>query len=328
MSKNLLSIVALIVGIGMAPFLLSDYGVSLATEILIMSIFAVSLGMIMGYAGMVSFGHAAFFGIGAYTVALLGEKIPSVYALILLSILITAVVALISGAVFIRTSNFSFLMITLAFGQLLFALAWKMEHWTGGADGIKVSAYLDFGFGEIYSPLGLYYTMAIAFILVYLLLRAFVNSPAGKITKGIMENESRMKALGYNVRIYKLIAYCFSGAIAGFGGSLYAYFNLFVSPDLTHWTLSGQVMLMVIIGGVGTLLGPFIGAGVFIVLQNFISTYTERWPLIMGILLVALVLIGKGGVIHWFGLAGKHLKKREKPELEAATQPLKKEVAK
>lgn len=279
--------------------MLTDYGVDLSAEIYIMAIFAMSLGLIMGYAGMVSLGHAAFFGIGAYTVAILGAYVPNVYLLILASLILSGLLALITGAIFIRTSNFYFLMITLAFGQLVFALAWQLERWTGGADGMKVPTSMNFGFGDIVSPLGMYYVMAVAFILVYILLRTFVNSPAGKITKGVMDNESRMKALGYNIRVYKLLAYSVSGALAGFAGSLYGYYNLFVSPDLSYWGFSGEVMVMVIIGGVGTLLGPAIGAGLFIILQNFISTYTERWPLIMGILLVILVLAGKGGILQW-----------------------------
>ncbi len=321
MKKKLLSLVFLVLIAALMPIILSDFGVNLVTEIFIMAIFAMSLGMIIGYAGLVSLGHAAFFGLGAYCVALLGDVLPNTYLLILVTVVLSAIVAWLTGAIFIRTSSFSFLMITLAFGQLLYALAWKMDHWTGGADGKKVSAALDFGFGEVLSPLGLYFVMAVAFILVYILLRFFVDSPAGKMIKGVMENESRMKALGNNVRFYKLLAYTVSGTIAGFAGSLYAYFNLFVSPDLTSWMLSGQVLLMVIIGGVGTLFGPVIGAGMFIVLQNFISTYTERWSLIMGILLVVLVLFGRGGMIHWFGLFGNKIFKKRRKSVNRTQSP-------
>lgn len=312
MKKKLLSILSLVIFVALLPFVLSNFGVNLATEIFIMAIFAMSLGLIIGFAGLVSLGHAAFFGLGAYSVAILSSFLSNTYLLILLAIIICGFMAWLTGMVFIRTSQFSFLMITLAFGQLLFAIAWKMDEWTGGADGKKVSASLDFGFGEVFNPLSLYYAMGIAFIFIYVLLRFFVDSPAGKMIKGVMENESRMKALGNNVRYYKILAYTVSGAIAGFAGSLYAYFNFFVSPDLTSWILSGQVLLMVIIGGVGTLFGPVIGAGTFIVLQNLISTYTDRWHTIMGLLLVLLVLFGRGGIIHWFGLFGKNVFKKRK----------------
>jgi branched-chain amino acid transport system permease protein len=302
LKKNILIFIVFLLIAFVLPFVLSVYGIDLVSEIFIMAIFAMSLGLIMGYAGMVSLGHAGFFGIGAYTVALLGPHIPNSYLLLFFSICLSGLLALVTGAIFIRTSKFYFLMITLAFGQLLFALAWQLKQWTGGADGMKVSAPLNLGFGEIVSPIGIYSVMAAAFIIVYLLLRFFVESPVGKIVKGIMENEARMSALGYDVRIYKLLTYTFSGALAGFAGSLYGFYNLFVSPDVSSWMFSGQVMMMVIIGGVGTLIGPAIGAGLFIFLQNFISTYTERWPIIMGALLVILVLVGKGGIIHWFAL--------------------------
>ncbi|MBX6394372.1 MAG: branched-chain amino acid ABC transporter permease [Alicyclobacillaceae bacterium] len=312
MKKIVLSTVLLAVLAAALPFVLGDYGINLMTEIYIMAILAMSLGLIMGYAGMVSLGHAAFFGIGAYTVALLGPHLPNVYALLALSILLSGIVALATGAVFIRTSRFYFLMITLAFGQLLYALAWQLKPWTGGADGHKVSAPLDFGFGEVASPVGLYAVMAVAFLLVYVFLRLFVDSPAGKIVKGIMENETRMAALGYHVRAYKLLAYALAGAVAGLAGALYAYFNLFVSPDLSGWMFSGQVMMMVIIGGVGTLLGPVVGAALFIVLQNLISSYTERWPILLGALLVGLVLVGRGGIVHWFELLGMKIIQRHR----------------
>ena len=330
MKKTLLPTLLLIGFMFLAPFLLTDYGVTLTTEIAIMAIFAVSLGMIIGYAGMVSLGHAAFFGIGAYTIAILGEHFSNTYLLLLISIVISAIVAFVTGAVFIRTSQFYFLMITLAFGQVIYALVFQLPG-TGGSDGLTVSASIDFGFGPIASGNGFYYLMFTAFIVFYTLLRLFVKSPTGKIIKGIMENETRMKALGYNTRTYKLIAYTISGTIAGLAGSLYAYFNLFVSPDLTDWMFSGEVLIMVIIGGVGTLFGSAIGAAFYLILENFVSSYTDRWVLIIGCLLVILVLVGRGGIMNWlsplskmkFGWKGatKHsaplnqVERREKDEL-------------
>ena len=326
MKKNISVILLIIMVVSILPFLLSNFGLDLTTEIYIMAIFAMSLGLLMGYAGMVSLGHAAFFAIGTYTVAILGQFIDNLYILIFAAIIIAGLLALLTGALFIRTSNFYFLMITLAFGQLIYALAWQLEGWTGGADGMRVSASLDFGFGEIYNPLAIYFIMGIAFIFVYILLNLFVNSPTGKITKGIMENPSRMTALGYNVRAYKLLVYSLAGAMAGFAGSLYGYFNMFVSPDLSYWKFSGEVMIMVIFGGVGTLIGPALGAGLFIILQNFISSYTERWQLILGVILIVLVLLGKGGIIHWFKyFKDKILTKKEtKKVVTPTTEPEKK----
>lgn len=316
LKKNKIYFMLLVLVIILAPFLLSDFGIHLTTEIYIMAIFAMSLGLIMGYGGMVSLGHAGFFGIGAYSVAIIGQFVNNTYLLLLITILISGFIAFITGAVFFRTSQFYFLMITLAFGQLLFSLFWQMKMYTGGADGMSVSAVMNLGFGDIYSPVSIYYVMGVAFIIVYVLLRLYVHSPAGKITKGIMGNESRMRALGFDVRVYKLMIYTLSGSLAGLAGSLYSYFNIYVSPELSGWMFSGQVMVMVIIGGVGTLFGPALGAGVFIFLQNFISTYTERWPIIMGAILVILVLAGKGGIIHWLQHIQQLIFSRKKKGIE------------
>ena len=309
------------------PLLFSDFGINLTAEIYIMAIFAMSLGLIMGFAGLVSLGHAAFFGIGAYTVALVGQYVPNTYLLLIIAVVISGILAFITGAVFIRTSKFYFLMITLAFSQLVFTLFWQMKDLTGGADGMSVSAIMNLGFGDILDPRSIYYVMGIAFVMAFILLRSFVESSAGKITKGVMENESRMNALGYDVRVYKLLAYTLSGALAGLAGALYSFYNVFVSPELSGWLFSGQVMIMVIVGGVGTLLGPAMGAGVFIFLQNFISTYTERWPLIMGVLLVILVLVGKGGVIHWLQyFKAMIFRRKPKEKVSPANQVEKEEV--
>lgn len=282
------------------PLVLSNYGIYLSLEIYIMAIFAMSLGLIMGYAGLVSLGHAAFFGIGAYTVALLGDYVGNTYVLLLAAILFSALVAFISGFFFIRVSEFYFLMVTLAFGQLLYALIWQLKPLTGGADGRSVSPVLNFGWGDVLDPMAMYYVLAVLFSLVYFILKLFVLSPMGQAVKGVMENESRMRMLGYNTRAYKLVAYTFSGAIAGLAGAFYAYYNIFVSPELVEWLFSGQVLIMVIVGGLGTLFGPALGAGFFVLLQNYISTYTERWMLIMGLIFILFVLIGKGGLIHLF----------------------------
>lgn len=284
------------------PAVISSYGVRLASEVFIMGIFVMSLGLIAGYAGLVSLGHAAFFGVGAYTVALLGQYVSSSYVLIAAAAVLAGVAAWVSGYLFIRTSGAYFLMITLAFGQMLYAIVYKLKSVTGGADGMKVSASLDFGFGTITSTMQFYYVMAVLFLACYFLLRLFIASPFGKGVKGVMENPLRMKTLGYNIREYQIIAYTLSGMMAGFAGAMYAYFNFFVSPDMVSWMFSGQALIMVIVGGVGTLLGPAVGAAFFVVLQNYVSSFTDRWPLIMGLIFVAFVLYGRGGIVHIFEL--------------------------
>lgn len=300
MKKNLLLILIVTVLSLILPVVLSSYGVKLATEVYIMAIFVLSLGFIIGYSGLVSLGHAAFYGIGAYTVAILGKYVSNTYLLIILAIILAGFLAWLSGWLFIRSSGAYFLMITLAFSQMVYAFFYKVKPITGGADGMSVPADLNLGFGRISDPIALYYVMAIAFLICFALLAIFVISPAGKSIKGVMENESRMKALGFSTLSYKLIAYTISGMMAGFAGALYAYYNAFVSPDVSSWMFSGQALVMVIIGGVGTLVGPPIGAAVFVVIQNYISSYTERWPIIMGIIFIAFVLYGRGGIAHFF----------------------------
>jgi branched-chain amino acid transport system permease protein len=302
------------------PLVLTTYGLKLTSEVLIMAIFVMSLGLIIGYAGLVSLGHAAFFGIGAYAVTLIGEHMENTYVLLLAAAVLSGLAAFVSGLLFIRSSGAYFLMITLAFGQMLYAIVYKAQNITGGADGKSVAASMDLGFGAIESRLGFYYVAAAAFLVCYFLLRLFIVSPLGKGIRGVKENESRMIALGYNTRVYKLIVYSLSGMMAGFAGGLYAYFDQFVSPDLLNWMFSGQALIMVIVGGAGTLIGPAIGAGFFVILQNYISSYTDRWPIVMGLIFVAIVLYGRGGVIHiasmlWNKVGPKRQKDRDHQRL-------------
>jgi branched-chain amino acid transport system permease protein len=240
-------------------------------------------------------------------VALLGGWIANTYALLVAAVVIAGALALLSGALFVRASGAYFLMLTLAFAQVLFAVAFQARSITGGGDGMSVPVTPNLGFGEVVGGYSLYYMMAIIFLICYLLLRLFVASPAGRAVIGVMENESRMRALGYNTRFYKVFVYSLSGAMAGLAGALYAYFNFYVTPDLFGWVFSGQALIMVIVGGVGSLLGPALGAGFFILLQEYVSAYTERWPLVMGLIFMAFVLIGRGGMYDLLVLAFRRL---------------------
>ncbi|MEB3100563.1 branched-chain amino acid ABC transporter permease [Ferviditalea candida] len=297
MNKNkVLSIAAAIV-ILLLPSILSTYGIRLGGELFIMSIFALSLGLLMGYAGLTSFGHASFFGTGLYVVAILGKYITNTYVLILAAIVITGLLAWVTGLLFVRVPGSYFFMLTLAFNQLLYVFFFKLKSF-GGADGMAINVNPDLGFGPIVSPVGRYYLTAIAFILCFIFLKYFIDSPTGRIVIGVKENQSRMKALGYNTLYYRVLAFTMTGMMAGFAGALYAFSNRFASPESISWMLSGQVLIMVIIGGSGTLIGPPIGAAVFVVLQSYISSYTERWPVIMGVFFLVLVFLNRGGIGH------------------------------
>ncbi|MEH7114173.1 branched-chain amino acid ABC transporter permease [Neobacillus niacini] len=306
MKKSIIVTLFLTLVICALPFVITPFVLFMLTEVLIMAIFALSLGLIMGYGGLQSLGHSAFFGIGAYTVAVLSEHVTSIYILIPAAIVISCLFALLTGLIAIRNKGIFFLMITLAFTQMLFLFFRQSDLW-GGADGLGTSIKPNLGFTELGSPLSLFYLIAAFFVLTYFILRLFVNSPLGKGLKGVMENEGRMIALGYNVKKYQMIAYVVAGGLAGLAGGLYIFKTQFASPDLFSVHMATTVLIMVFIGGLGTLFGPVIGAGVFIFLQNYISTMTDRWSLIMGLLFIVIVLYNRGGIFQLVQLIGKKL---------------------
>lgn len=297
MKKTVFITILLFTAIFVLPYIISPFTMYLLTEILIYAIFAMSLGLIMGYGGLPSLGHSAFFGIGAYTVAVLSKSIANFYVLLLVAIAISCIFALVTGLLAIRNKGIFFLMITFAFTQMLYLVTRQSGLW-GGADGLGTSIKPMLGFGDFSSPLNLFYLMGAFFVLSYFILRLFVESPLGKGLKGVMENEGRMEALGFNVKKYKIISYIVAGGFAGLAGGLYVYKTQFASPDLFSVHMASTVLIMVFIGGLGTLFGPVIGAGVYIYLQNYFSMITDRWSLIMGILFISIVLFNKGGIIH------------------------------
>jgi branched-chain amino acid transport system permease protein len=201
------------------------------------------------------------------------------------------------GLLVLRSSGPYFLMITLAFGQMLYALAWRWRSLTGGDDGLagipRPEIWLPVSMSDYHN---FYYLVLIFFGLSFYALSKFIRSPLGRSIIGVRESESRMQALGYNTWALKYLAYIVAAAFAGLAGVLFVYFNGFISPEDLSWSLSGMIMLMVIIGGAGTLIGPVIGAGVIFILQNFISAYTERWPLFIGIIFVICVMYARNGI--------------------------------
>jgi branched-chain amino acid transport system permease protein len=256
------------------PALFGQYPVKLLQEILIWGMFAMSLDLLMGHAGLVSFGHSAFFGIGGYVAALLLQKHPGVLAALVLPALAAAGAALLIGALSVRVTGVYFIMLTLAFSQMFYAYAFQVA-WLGAEDGLV-------GVPRA-SVLGLDTSRAPVF--------------HGYVLRGIHENEGRMEAIGYAVARYKLLAFVLAGTIAGLAGALYAQFSGSITPDAFFWTTSGEALLMVIIGGVGTLGGATLGAAAFILLQSLVSTYTERWMLILGLAFVLFVLLAPGGIV-------------------------------
>jgi branched-chain amino acid transport system permease protein len=288
--------VLVVVAAAAFPAVAGAYPVKLLQEILIWGVFAMSLDVLMGYAGMVSFGHSAFFGVGAYAAALALTAWPGVLAGFVLPAVVSALAALVIGVFSIRVGGVYFIMLTLAFSQMFFALAFQLE-WLGSNDGIAgVPRPVVLGL-PLATPWAFHLCVVAVVTAAAVVLWRVVRSPFGHVLAGIHENEMRMEAVGYAVGRYKLLAFVLTGTVAGVAGALSTQQNGYVSPDAFFWTTSGEVLLMVIIGGTGTLGGAVLGAAAFILLQSFVSTYTERWMLILGATFVLFVLFAPGGIV-------------------------------
>jgi len=296
MIPRVVGFAALVAIVAAFPLFAGNYPVKLIQEILIWGVFAMSLDLLMGYAGMVSFGHSAFFGVGGYVAALALLKSPGLISALLLPALAAAAAALAIGFFSIRVSGVYFIMLTLAFSQMFYAVAFQAA-WLGAEDGVVgVPRPAVLGW-NLASPAGFNLYLLALVVAACLLLYRIVRSPFGHVLRGIHDNEGRMQAVGYPVNRYKLLAFVIGGTVAGVAGSLYAQLVGSISPDAFLWTTSGEALLMVIIGGTGTLGGSMLGAAAFILLQSMVSSYTERWMLILGLTFVLLVLFAPGGIL-------------------------------
>ena len=296
MTRRLLAVAVLLGMLAVYPQFAGNYPVKLLQEILIWGIFAMSLDLLMGYAGMVSFGHSAFFGVGGYIAALTLTSEPGLLAALVLPAVGAAVAALIIGFFSIRVSGVYFIMLTLAFSQMFYAVTFQAA-WLGAEDGLvgvprPAVLGVDLGHGLAFH----YYLLVIAAVAALVLWRV-VRSPFGHVLRGIHDNEARMQAVGYAVQRYKLLAFVIAGTIAGVAGSLYTQLVGSITPDAFLWTTSGEALLMVIIGGTGTLGGAVLGAAAFILLQSLVSSYTERWMLILGMTFILFVLFAPAGIV-------------------------------
>jgi branched-chain amino acid transport system permease protein len=271
--------------------------VGFATRILIYALAVTSLNLILGFGGMVSFGHAAFFGAGAYTVSILmDEGIASAWVSWPLAVLVSALFALAIGAVSLRTRGVYFIMITLAFAQMIYYLSVSLRAY-GGEDGLTLRSRSRLGMGIDLSNDVTFYYLALGILAAGLyLMRRLLDARFGQVIQAIRENETRMEAIGFPVFRYKLICFVIAGAAAGLAGALIANQNSFVSPNLLQWTQSGTLMVMAILGGVGYLWGGVLGALVFLVLEEVLSAYTIYWQLGVGVALLAVVLYARSGL--------------------------------
>ena len=275
------------------------------TRLVILSIAAVGLNLVLGYGGLISFGHAAFLGLGAYAVgipvhhAINGEfeAIATTNGIfhIAAAVGVSALFALITGVISLRTRGVHFIMITMAFGQMMFFAIVSIEAY-GGDDGLTIYERSELPFIDLDSPLTLYMLCFGSLLAVLFIVHRIVNSRFGMVIRGAKGNEERMSALGFNSYAYRLTAYVISGAICGYAGALLGNFTTFISPEVMDWTRSGELMFMVILGGTGSLFGPVIGASVFLLLEEIMSGYTIYWHLPFGILLILAVLFLRGGI--------------------------------
>ena len=296
--------------LALMPFGLPPYAMTLLTEALILGLFAMSLDLMAGYARLISFGHAAAYGFGAYACGnlMLHTSIPLPIA-VLLSGLLGGTVAIGVGWVCTQATGVSFSMLTLAYGQLLYAVAFKWTPVTGASDGLAGIPRNPGPFGVTWwsTKTGFYYLTLACLAAAFVFCRALVRSPFGAVLRGIRENEAKTLALGFNTRHYKIAIVAISYGLAGVAGALYAPFAGFANTELLFWLLSGQVLIMVIVGGAGTLIGPVLGAVFFLYVQQKLSAYTDSWALFFGVIFILFVLFLPEGI---WGFVQARLRRR------------------
>lgn len=286
------------------PFCISPFYQKLAVEAICLAVFAMSLDLIMGYAGMASFGHAAYFGVGGYTLgAILMFWCPSVWPAFLAAGLVAGGFAFLVGVTSIRARGIYFAILTLAFAEVLYRIVFH-TYALGGSDGLV---------GIPVPPLDLvvvkvdltktlhFYYIAVAFAYIsYVVCYRLVESPFGRVLKGIRDNENRVSFLGFNVKQYKVIVFVISGVFAGWSGALFSLFKTFADTEQLHFLLSGKVIVMALIGGMGTLLGPMVGAVLLTVVETLASSYFEAHSIIVGTMFVLVVIFLPGGIFGLF----------------------------
>ena len=287
----------------------------LANDIVIWALFATSLNLLVGVTGLVSFGHAAYFGIGAYATGLLMKKlsVPFLLAFPAAGVLAGGL-ALVFGFFCVRLTRIYFAMLTLAFAQIVWAICFKWNEVTGGEQGMPEIPYPSFDWIAELPLVGgwrtaeyFYFLTLVMVALCFWLLRRIVGSPFGRMLTTIRENAERAEFIGVNVRRYELVAFVLAGAFAGLAGGLFGIFNRGVFPDFAYWTKSSEVLIMTLLGGMGTFYGPAIGALVLILLNQQIVAYTEYWPFVLGTILVVLLFVFPGGLAGAVQAAARRL---------------------
>ena len=304
-SRQLLALVAVAAVAIAVPWLLRalglDFYLSLASRIVVFAIAATSLNLVLGYAGLVSFGHAAFFGLGAYVTAILiTEGVQSAPVHLVATVAVAALAALVIGAISLRTRGVYFIMITLAFAQMLYYLANSVKGY-GGDEGLNIRARSLFSLGDrvldLKDPFALYYVALAVLALSLLALARFAPSPFGRAILALRDDDVRAEALGFPTYRYKLLVFVVAGALGGVAGALSVNLQGYVSPNALHWTQSGTLMVMVILGGVATVWGGAVGALTLLVLEEALSSWTEHAEFWTGWVLLTVVLFARQGLV-------------------------------
>lgn len=301
-SRRQLAVAVALALFALFPFAGSTFYTELATKVMILAIFAMSLDLLVGYTGLVSFGHAAYFGIGAYTLGLMApnDEAANLWLTLPAAVLAAALAALIVGVFVVRVKGIYFIMVTLAFAQM-FYFVFHDTNFGGGSDGISINFKPVAGAGDIL-PLNLasatqsFFFVYVLMLLVFVFLRLLLRSAFGRALQGIRSNEQRMLSLGFPVYRYKLASFTLAGALAGLAGYLSAMQYGLVSPEIISWHQSGDVLLMLILGGSGSLYGGVAGAFAFVALRELYQSVTGHWQLLLGATIVLLVLFLPGGL--------------------------------
>jgi branched-chain amino acid transport system permease protein len=294
-------VVALVVMLALVPVyaaLIGNYFLmSLFTRIVILAMAAVSLNLIMGFGGMVSFGHAAYLGIGGYAIGILAkEGINSGFLQWPLALAMSALFALAVGALSLRTRGVYFIMITLAFAQMVYYVAIGLDRY-GGDDGMTIYKRSQFGdLINLSNKTAFYYLCLVLLLVAVYIVWRIVNSRFGMVIQGARSNDRRMRAIGFPTYRYKLVCFVIAGTMCGLSGALLANHTDFVSPSMMYWTRSGDLIVMVVLGGMGSLFGPVLGAVALLVLEEVLSGVTEYWQIILGPMLLLVVLFARGGI--------------------------------
>jgi branched-chain amino acid transport system permease protein len=293
------SLLALAVLLGIAPIVLIPLGGyhALLSEMVIFAVFAIGFNLLLGYTGILSFGHAAYFGLAGYTMGLvlIRSELP-LWAAMLIGVLTAGLAAVIIGLLIIRKAGIYFAMLTIAFGQMFFFVAMRWHSVTGGEDGLSnIPRKALFGI-DLSSPARFYYFTAAVCLLAAAVAWRLIHSHFGDVLRAIRENETRCAAVGYNVQRYKLAAFVISALFAAVAGTLYVLLLRYAFPQTMDWIRSGNVVIMSLVGGLGTFSGPILGASLITFLSNFVSFHTKYWQLVMGGVFLVFVLFFPKGI--------------------------------